>query len=80
MGRYVFVVAHDQPALYSHLANEFSGELGVEVILDRRRGERRRYAVAALSPAERRRQQDRRSERGIDRDLRANHFALVRVE
>ena len=79
MGRYVFVVAHDQPALYSHLANEFSGELGVEVILDRRRGERRRFAVAALSPAERRRE-ERRAERGIDRDLRANHFALVRVD
>jgi hypothetical protein len=79
MGRYVFVVAHDQPALYSHLANEFSGEIGVEVILDRRRAERRRFVPASLSPAERRRQ-DRRAERGIDRDLRANHFALVRVD
>lgn len=78
MGRYVFVVAHDQPALYSHLADEFSGELGVEVILDRRRGDRRRFAVA-ISPAERR-QSERRAERGIDRDLRANHFALVRVD
>jgi len=41
MERLLFVVAQDRPDLYSYLTWHFSSEPGVQVILDRRRLERR---------------------------------------
>jgi hypothetical protein len=42
MAGHLFIVARDQPDLWAHLAREFSGEEGVEVVLDRRLAQRRR--------------------------------------
>jgi hypothetical protein len=39
--RFLCIVARDQPDLFDHLRERFAGDRGVEVTLDRRRGERR---------------------------------------
>ena len=77
MTRHLFIVARDQPDLWAHLAREFRGETGVEVLLDRRRTERRRSAQPA---AEDRRRRDRREHPPVDRDLAAMNFALVAAD
>jgi len=64
--RWLFILRGDQEALYSHLRQAFAGSPVVQVILDRRHGDRRRGAVPVevdqrrgdrrwptLSPAER---------------------------
>ncbi len=43
--RWLFIVRRDRAALYSHLCQAFAGSLVVEVIRDRRHGERRRNGV-----------------------------------
>ena len=40
-GRLVFIVSRDRPDLYNYLMLRFAGQKDIEVILDRRRGERR---------------------------------------
>jgi hypothetical protein len=42
MARYLFVVSRQHRALYDYLLERFSGDPNAQVILDRRRGERRR--------------------------------------
>jgi hypothetical protein len=78
MARYLFIVASDQPELRAHLAREFSGEGGVEVVLDRRHLERRRPAEP--DPPSDRRRADRRSRAPIQNELRALNFALVTAD
>ncbi len=78
MARYLFIVAHDQPELCAHLAREFSGEPGVEVVLDRRHLERRERAPSG--PVPERRSADRRSRAPIGNELRALNFALVTAD
>ena len=74
MPRHLFIVARDQPDLWAHLAREFSGEPGVEVVLDRRRTDRRQ---AARPLGEERRRRDRRSRPLVQQELTALNFALV---
>lgn len=78
MTRYLFIVARDEPELCAHLAREFSGEAGVEVVLDRRRVERRQRRAAGL-PSERRRGA-RRTHAPIQGELQALNFALVTAD
>lgn len=40
--RYLLIVAANQPDLWRYLTSNFAGDAKVEVILDRRRGERRK--------------------------------------
>ncbi|MFQ5898620.1 MAG: hypothetical protein ACE5JN_10300 [Candidatus Methylomirabilia bacterium] len=42
MVQVLFIVARDNDELYTCLTREFGGEEGVEVIFDRRQGERRK--------------------------------------
>jgi hypothetical protein len=77
VGRYLFIVARQHPDLWTHLSREFSGEAGVEVVLDRRLEERRH--AAQLPPAERR-QQDRRARPSIHNELSSMNFALIPSE
>ena len=58
----LFVVSRDLPERFNSLAFAFDGDRGVRVILDRRRGDRRRQAE---TPVVERRKEDRRS---VDRD------------
>lgn len=77
MGRYLFIVARDQPDLWAHLAREFSGEQGVDVLLDRRCQDRRQ---GAAPPGPERRQSDRRSRASLQGELQSLNFALIPTE
>lgn len=77
MTRYLFIVARDHPELCAHLEREFVSEEGVEVVLDRRQGERRRRAIGTT---EERRRGDRRAHPPIQHELNTLNFALVRAD
>jgi hypothetical protein len=71
----LLVVARDRPDVYEAMRKEFADTRdGVEVVLDRRFGERRRYANG-FSP-ERRRGERRRHD--IEADLRSLGRAIIR--
>ncbi|HZV94648.1 MAG TPA: hypothetical protein VFF62_01925 [Candidatus Nitrosocosmicus sp.] len=78
MPRYLFIVAKEHPELCAHLEREFVGEDGVRVMLDRRGTERRR--IRGDIPDADRRRSDRRSNPGLQQELAALNFALVRAE
>jgi len=60
MASLLMIVSRERPALYERLCQEFHGDAGVAVVLDRRFGERRRSAhgVSAEQRRADRRQQD----------------------
>jgi hypothetical protein len=68
----LLVVRPDEPTLYEYLRQGFLGVSGVTVIMDRRRGERRRESRTV--PQERRRA-ERRQRRG---EISALGYMLVR--
>lgn len=76
MDRLLFLVARDQPDLWDQLSKEFSGR-DVAVVVDRRRGERRRQEGDAGAE---RRHSDRRSREDIDREVRSRGFSVIRLE
>ena len=75
MVRYLLIVARDQPDLWRYLKDDFTGDDKVEVILDRRRGERRQR-VQLREPE--RRQGERRRQPSIDKALPFRSFVIVR--
>lgn len=74
-GRFLIIVARDQPALCDYLTRDFVGDEEVQVILDRRRGERHEGAQAH-EPA--RPEPERRRQPGIEQDLRSRSVVIVR--
>mgnify|MGYP001569806234 FL=1 len=75
MVRYLLIVARTEPDLWRYLKHNFAGDDKVEVILDRRRGERRQR----IQPHEpERRQADRRRRPSLDSDLRYRFLVIVR--
>ena len=46
MARHLFLVAHHEPGLHEYLLEALQGDSNVEVILDRRRDQRRRRPSA----------------------------------
>lgn len=74
MASHLFIVAWDRPDLWDYWRRWFAGVEDVQVILDRRRGERRREPQA-YEPE--RRATDRRGLPGIEEDLRTTGFAFV---
>lgn len=70
-----FIVAQDNPQLYEHLSQRFAGGEGVQVLMDRRRGERRQHTQ--VQEPERRKGLRRRQPVGED-DLRSYGFAVIR--
>jgi len=77
VARHLFIVARQQPDLFSYLSREFSAEPDVTVIVDRRQGERRRAPRPAT--AERRQQSDRRLQAGVVGHLSTLGYAFVRL-
>lgn len=76
---HLFIVSRQQPDLYRYLAREFSSESDVEVILDRRFGERRtRTDREAMRYGERRRS-DRRTQVDLTSQLNTLGYAFVRL-
>lgn len=74
---HLFIVSRLEPQLFEYLSREFASEDDVNVILDRRLGERRRSA--GTRDVERRRG-DRRTLGHIPRQLRSLGYAFVRVD
>ncbi len=68
------MVSRSEPGRYRWLSEAFAGEPAVEVVEDRRRGERRRGGGPV--PSERRRR-DRRA-RDVSRELDRLGYALIR--
>ncbi len=74
MARLLLIVARTQPARYAYLKHVFASDT-VQVIVDRRQGDRRQRQVP--TGLERRRQ-DRRGPDSVTTDLRGFGWALVR--
>lgn len=72
--RLLFIVARDHPELWHHLRRDFGDDEEVQVILDRRRGERR-CQIRAREPE--RRRADRRRPPAIEKDLRYHSFVII---
>ena len=77
MAQHLFIVARQQPDLFSYLSREFSAESDVTVIVDRRRGERR--TVPRPPTLADRRQSDRRLKAEIVGQLSTLGYAFVRL-
>lgn len=74
VGRLLFVVARGMPERYEFLRYAFAGHEDVEVIVDRRREQRRLDGLPAA--VERRRRERRRHD--ISADLARQGYAVVR--
>jgi hypothetical protein len=74
MPRYLFIVSPRHSWLHRALIERFSGDPKVEVIQDRRRGERREGGVPVWPD---RRRHDRRSRPEVDEELRSRPYAIV---
>ena len=74
--RYLCMVSRDERPLYEYLKNHFASRPNVEVLVDRRHGQRHQHSA---SPAIERRQVDRRRQPAIDEDLAALGIAVARL-
>jgi hypothetical protein len=74
MARYIFVVSVQHPALYDYLRQRFADDLNAQVVLDRRRIERRRARIVVTRE---RREADRRQRPGVSEELRRRSVAVV---
>ena len=74
MARYLFIIGQDQLDLRDYFARWFSEVPEVEVVSDRRRGERRQ---GGQSHEPERRRADRRSNLGVNEEIRQTGFAIV---
>jgi hypothetical protein len=77
VAKQVLVIARDRQKLYEYARRAFAGNPSVEVVLDRRRAERR--SSDRPSTPERRRG-DRRLTLEVDEHLRALGWAVVRLD
>ena len=73
--RGVLIVARDQGDLYDCLQHAYGDREAITVLLDRRRGERRRRVQPVAGE---RRSTDRRSLPSLEHDLRFQQYLLVR--
>lgn len=74
MRRELFIVAKERSDLYRYLSQTFSDAENVEVIFDRRAGERR-DVVIPVRPE--RRRGERRNRPAVDEDLRTVGYAFL---
>jgi hypothetical protein len=77
MPREIFIVARDRPDLYRYLSQTFADAENVQVISDRRGGERRTVSVTARTPE--RRHGERRRRAGVEHDLRTVGYAFISI-
>ena len=74
MARHLFLVSRHEARLYEYLLERFRDDGNVEVILDRRRGERRGQPHGQESE---RRRSDRRTRREVDAELRIRSHVIL---
>jgi len=77
MQRELFIVARDRADLYRYLSQTFADAENVEVIWDRRSGERRRARNHCQAD---RRRRDRRARATLDEDLKKVGHSFLRME
>jgi hypothetical protein len=77
MPRELFIVARNRADLYRYLSQTFAEAENVEVIWDRREGERRQ-STSPTVPERRRR--DRRGRSNVEYDLRSVGYAFLALE
>ena len=77
VGRFLLIVARDDPDLYKDLEHTFSTEKNMRVILDRRVGERRQNPYRHEPE---RRRADRRRQAEIDQKLRFIGWVISRQQ
>ena len=77
MRRELFIVARDRADLYRYLSQTFADAENVEVIWDRRGGERRRISNGA-QPERRRR--ERRMRLTVDEELRTVGYSFLALD
>ncbi|HEY3100371.1 MAG TPA: hypothetical protein VGL14_15770 [Methylomirabilota bacterium] len=78
MPREIFIVARDRPDLYRYLSQTFADAENVQVIWDRRAGERRVASIPARRPE--RRRVDRRRRATVEQELRSVGYAFISIE
>jgi hypothetical protein len=78
MPREIFIVARDRPDLYRYLSQTFSDAENVQVIWDRRAGERRAAAVTVHNPERRRAERRRRA--AVEQELRNVGYAFITID
>jgi hypothetical protein len=78
--RFLFIVVRQLPDVYEHLCEQFGREPDVEVILDRRVGERRRDTGGGPPAGGDRRRTDRRQNAVVSEQLRVMGYAFVRLD
>jgi hypothetical protein len=78
MPREIFIVARDRPDLYRYLSQTFADAENVQVIWDRRAGERRAAAAPAIRLPDRR-QGERRRRASVEHDLRTAGYAFITI-
>lgn len=74
MGRVVFVVSRQHRDLYAYLSERFATDPAVEVVLDRRLGERRQRIAPPVTD---RRRADRRRRPEVDAELQVRSHAII---
>ncbi len=74
MARHLFLVSRHEARLYEYLLERFRDDGNVEVILDRRRGERRRRHHGQDPD---RRRSERRTRREVDRELQIRSHVIL---
>jgi len=76
MAQYIFIVSARHPALYDYLRQRFADDPNAQVVLDRRRIERRRVDIALTHE---RRRLDRRERPDLSEELRRRSVAVVTI-
>jgi len=79
MTELLFLVSRDRAELLSHLSHEFVGG-DVHVLIDRRKGERRRSPAGRSDVAPERRSYERRARRTTDHELRSIGYSIVPLD
>jgi hypothetical protein len=77
MGRELFIVSRDRADLYRYLSQTFADAKNVEIVWDRRAGERRRDAITSVPD---RRRQDRRTRPSVEEDLKKVGYAFIALD
>jgi len=78
--RLLFIVGSKRPNFYESLRRTFRGDDTVQVVLDRRRGERREARrITRRRVGHEQRGADRREQAEIQRQLRSRGYAVVGV-
>jgi hypothetical protein len=77
--RLLFIVKSTRPEFYESLRRTFRGDDTVQVVLDRRRGERRRRRGGSRKTGREQRAGERRAKLEIERQIRTRGYAVVGV-